>query len=99
MVQASLSRRLSWPAVLAGLVVAASVQMLLTVMGAGVGAASFSSAGRVTTGGGVGAGLWFSLTGIISFFSGGWVAGRLAGVPSDGIPYPVFAFAARLRFI
>lgn len=79
--QAFVNRRISWGSILAGVVVAVVVQMMLTILGVAIGAATLDAAGRATPGVGIGAGIWFALSGIIAFFCGGWTAGRMAGIP------------------
>ncbi len=73
----------SWGAIIAGVVAALVVQLLLNLLGLGVGAASLSaanpadnpSAGAFS----IGAGFWWTISGIIASFCGGVVAGRLCG--------------------
>ncbi|HEV7282238.1 MAG TPA: hypothetical protein VGN57_18690 [Pirellulaceae bacterium] len=76
-------RRVSLGAVIAGLVVALATQILLSVLGLAIGAWAFSPVTEENpfSGLGMGAGIWWVVTGILSLFLGGWVAGRLAGVP------------------
>jgi hypothetical protein len=74
-------RRVSWGAIISGVVVALVVQMLLSILGIAVGAATIDAAGSVTTGVGIGAGIWFAASGIIAFYCAGWTAGRMAGIP------------------
>ncbi|MBC7660944.1 MAG: hypothetical protein H7249_14705 [Chitinophagaceae bacterium] len=78
----SIVKRISWPAVLGGVVVALAVQLLLSLLGLGIGASTIDPlkeqnplAGLAT-----GTGIWFAVTTIISLFAGGWIAGRLAGM-------------------
>lgn len=79
--QATVSRRLSWGAILAGVVVSVCVQTMLTVLGVAVGAATVDAARAAASTMGIGAGIWLAVSGIISFYCGGWSAGRLAGIP------------------
>lgn len=81
LIQSAFSRRISWGSLFAGAVVASVVQMLLTVLGVGIGAASVDAAGRATPAVGIGAGIWLAVSSIISFYCAGWAAGRLAGIP------------------
>lgn len=79
--------RVSWGAVLAGVVVALVTQLILNLLGVGVGAAQLSpintadnpSASNFS----LGAGLWFGLSGIIASLLGGLTAGRLSGQPKE----------------
>jgi hypothetical protein len=79
-----LFNRASWGAIIAGVVAALVVQLLLNLLGIGVGAASLSAANLAENPGAstfsIGAGLWWTLSGIIASFCGGVVAGRLCGV-------------------
>ena len=75
--------RISWGAVLAGVVVALVTQILLNLLGIGIGAATLDptvgdnpSAMSFS----IGAGIWFALSTILSALAGGYAAGRLAGV-------------------
>jgi hypothetical protein len=75
-------RRVSWGAIIAGMVVAISVQMVLSLLGAGIGLSTidplrYSSPDASSFG--IGAGVWWAVSSIISLFAGGWVAGHLAG--------------------
>jgi hypothetical protein len=75
-------RRVSWGAIFAGVVIAMAVQILLTVLGVGTGAAVFEAADRVDPAAWtVGVGLWWIITGLIALFIGGWVAGHLSTNP------------------
>src|SRR3954454_5564234 len=78
-----LFNRASWGAIVAGVVAALVVQLLLNLLGIGVGAASLSAANPVDNPDAstfsIGAGLWWTLSGIIASFCGGVVAGRLCG--------------------
>lgn len=79
--------RVSWGAVLAGVVVALVVQLLINMLGIGIGAASLNpgtgdnpSASSFS----IGAGIWWTLSGIIASLAGGYAAGRLSGKPEEG---------------
>ena len=94
-----LLNRVSWGAVLAGVVTALVVQLLLNMLGIGIGLGTLSAAGGDNpspTTLSVGAGLWWTLTGIIASFLGGAMAGRLSGKPSasTGGWHGVVAWAA-----
>src|SRR5689334_18119833 len=79
-----LSNRASWGAIVAGVVAALVVQLLLNLLGIGIGAAALSAANPAENPDAstfsIGAGLWWTLSGIIASFCGGVVAGRLCGV-------------------
>lgn len=77
-------RRVSWGAIIAGMVIAITVQMVLSLLGAGIGLSTidplrYSSPDASSFG--IGAGVWWAVSSIISLFAGGWVAGHLAGSP------------------
>ena len=79
-------RRVSWGAVIAGVVIALAAQALLAMLGIGIGLATIepTQAGDnpAASSMGIGAAIWWALSGIIAAFLGGWVAARLAGMPS-----------------
>jgi len=74
----------SWSSILAGVTAAIAVQLLLNLLGIGVGAATINPQHGQQPGQGLalGAAIWFVLSSIISLFVGGWIAGRLAGIPN-----------------
>ena len=78
-----LFNRASWGAIVAGVVAALVVQLLLNLLGIGLGAASLSAANPAdnpdASAFSIGAGIWWTLSGIIASFCGGVVAGRLCG--------------------
>jgi hypothetical protein len=77
-------RRISWGAIFAGTIAAIAIQLLLSLLGAGFGAATINPQQGQQPGQGlaIGAAIWFVLSSIISLFLGGWIAGRLAGIPN-----------------
>ncbi|MBM4024429.1 MAG: hypothetical protein FJ280_03360 [Planctomycetes bacterium] len=78
-------RRISWGSIFAGTLVTLAVFLTLQMLGAGIGAATIDLTGRETTSPralGIGAAIWWLITGLIALFIGGWVAGRLAWLPS-----------------
>jgi ElaB/YqjD/DUF883 family membrane-anchored ribosome-binding protein len=79
-------RRISWGAILAGVVVVLVVQMLLMLLGLALGTATIDPAAADTPEAstlGIGGGVWWLAATAISVFVGGWVAGRLAGMPDN----------------
>jgi len=74
-------RRVSWAAIFAGVIAATFVQLLLTALGTGIGANVAGTADNVVKELGVGAGIWLAVSSLIALFIGGWVAGRLSGIP------------------
>jgi len=90
-------RRVSWGAIFAGAIAVIAVELLLNLLGAGVGAATINPQQGQMPGQGlaVGAVIWFVLSWILALFIGGWVAGRLADNPSkrDGALYGFVTWA------
>ncbi len=75
--------KISWGAVFAGVVVALGTQLLLNMLGIGIGAATLNPVGGdnpSATSLSIGAGIWFAISGILAALAGGYAAGRLAGV-------------------
>jgi hypothetical protein len=90
--------RVAWGAIFAGVVVALVVQVLLTMLGAGIGMATLdpgtadnpaASAFSIT------AAVWWIVSGIIAAFAGGYVAARMSGrtVPTTGAFHGLTAWA------
>jgi hypothetical protein len=71
--------RVSWGAIIAGVAAALAVQVLLALVGMAAGFASLDLASAQTVG--TGSLLYWVFAGIASLFAGGFVAGRMAGVP------------------
>jgi ElaB/YqjD/DUF883 family membrane-anchored ribosome-binding protein len=91
-------RRISWGAIVAGVVVVLVVQMALMLLGLAIGAAAIDPVTADTPAAstlGVGGGVWWLASTAIAVFVGGWVAGRLAGMPSrtDGTLHGVVTWA------
>lgn len=77
-------RRISWGAIFAGTLIALVVQLLLSLLGMGIGLSTInpmSEGGNPAEGLGMGAGIWWVISSLIALYAGGWVAGRLAGIP------------------
>ncbi|KQO67626.1 PhnA-like protein [Methylobacterium sp. Leaf87] len=82
-----LLNQVSWGAIFAGSVTALVAQVILNMVGVGVGLSSVS-----TTAGdnpaastlSMGAGIWFVGSGIVAALAGGFLAGRLSGKPITG---------------
>ena len=74
--------RVSWGAILAGMVVALVVQVLLTMLGVGVGAAALDPGGgdspQASTFSIVSL-IWYAVSGIVAAFAGGYMAARMSG--------------------
>ncbi len=78
--------QVSWGAVFAGAIAALVLQVILNMLGLGVGLSTVDPAGDGTPGAsslGLGAGLWWVISGILASGAGGYLAGRLSGKPSN----------------
>jgi hypothetical protein len=81
-----LINKISWGAVLAGVVVALVTQLVLNLLGIGIGLATLApSTGDSPSASSfsIGAGIWFAATVILAALAGGYTAGRLSGVPKE----------------
>jgi hypothetical protein len=81
-----LINRVAWGAVLAGVVIAFVTQLILNIGGSGFGIAPLipdERTGALTTNLSLGAMLWWSVSGIIAAYFGGYAAGRLSGDPVE----------------
>jgi hypothetical protein len=81
-----LINRVSWGAVFAGVAIALVTQLILNLIGIAVGGATFdpaSSTNPSATTFSVGAGIWWTVSGIIAALAGGYAAGRLSGQPNE----------------
>ena len=90
-------RRISWGAVLAGVIITLAIQLLLSLLGIGIGASTIDPLHGESPAAeslGIGAGIWWLVSALIAVFAGGWVAGRLAGVPvrTDGMLHGLVAW-------
>lgn len=75
-------RRISWGAVIAGMVIAVVIQLVLGLIGTGIGLSTldpmrYSSPDASSLS--LGAGIWWAVSSVIALFVGGWVAGHLSG--------------------
>jgi hypothetical protein len=74
--------RMSWGSIIAGTLCAFALQLFFNMVGLGIGlSAADLSSGEAAKSIGIGAGIWYGVSSIISLVIGGWIAGRLAGVP------------------
>lgn len=75
--------RISWGSIFAGTICAFALQLLFNLVGLGLGLATvdISEGANAFSGIGTGAGIWWGVSAILSLIVGGWIAGRLAGVP------------------
>lgn len=77
---APLLKRISWSAVIAGVVLAMIVSLILSLLGTAIGTSAIEPLrdGNPVEGMGTSAGIWVIVSAVISLFVGGWAAGRLA---------------------
>ena len=89
-------KRISWSAVFAGVLIATVTQLLLTLLGLGVGLGAIDPVeeNNPMAGLGTGSAIWYIVSSLISLFVGGWVAGRLASAPRlfDGIIHGILTW-------
>ncbi|WP_443189750.1 PhnA-like protein [Methylobacterium sp. Leaf99] len=82
-----LLNQVSWGAIFAGAVIALVAQMILNMVGLGIGLSTLNPTGNDTPTAAslsTGAGLWWVVSGIVASLIGGFLAGRLSGKPSAG---------------
>ncbi len=95
--RAAFTKRIAWSAVFAGVLVAIVSQLLLTLLGLGIGLSTVDpvTEQNPTAGLGIGSAIWYAISSLLSLFAGGWVAGRLAGSPQrfDGIIHGVLTWS------
>ena len=74
--------RVSWGAIFAGVVVGLVVQVLLTMLGVGIGAATIDPATNGSPAAStfsMASGIWYVVSGLIAAFAGGYIAARMSG--------------------
>ena len=95
-----LLNRISWGAVIAGVALALAADIVFSLLGIAVGVSAINpeqegeeapDAGSLSMGGGI----WIVSSGILALAMGGWIAGHLAGVPTetDGMMHGVLVWA------
>ncbi len=72
-------KRISWAAILAGVITALVVEALLNLLGLGINLISFIPDKEVLTGLGIGSIIWLIIVSIIALFIAGWVSGLASG--------------------
>jgi hypothetical protein len=85
-VRTVLLNKVSWGAVLAGVVVSLVAHLILNMIGIGVGASTVDVAAADNPAAStfsIGAAIWWTVSGIIAAFVGGYTAGRLSGKPKN----------------
>ena len=90
-------RRVSWGAIFGGVVLALSLQILISLLGAGVGLGTVNVAAGSTPDAssfGIGAGVWWVVSTVLALFAGGYAAAWLAGneIKFDGMLHGLVAW-------
>lgn len=78
--------QISWAAVIGGALMALVIQVILNMVGVGVGLSTVDPLSGDTPSAAtlsLGAGIWWVVSGIVAAAVGGYLAGRLSGKPSD----------------
>jgi hypothetical protein len=80
--------QIAWSAVLAGVVISLVVHVILNMIGVGIGASTLNPTAGATenpsvSGFTIGAGIWWTVAGIIAALAGGYAAGRLSGTSKE----------------
>ena len=78
--------RVAWGPVLAGVAMAVVVQFILNLVGIGIGVASLvpdTTSNWAVANLSLGTALWWTASGIIASYCGGYAAGRLSGDPTE----------------
>ncbi len=92
-----LLKRISWGAVFAGVTTAVIIQLLLTLLGVGIGAASIDPLQERAPGEGlgIGAAIWFFVTSLIAMYVGARVAGQYsnASLKKDRMLHGILTWA------
>jgi hypothetical protein len=76
-------RRISWGAIFAGVVIAVAIQLVMGILGTGIGLSMVDPVEGSTpgaTGFGIGAGLYWLITTVVALGAGGYAAARVSGV-------------------
>lgn len=80
----SLVRRISWGSIFAGVIIAIVIQLVLSLIGAGIGFSTTDAMAHDSPDAssvGIGAAIWWGVSSVLALFTGGWVAGHLAAAP------------------
>jgi hypothetical protein len=90
-------RRISWAAIFGAVILVISIQVLFSLLGAGIGLGSVNTNAGNTPGAavlGIGAGVWWIISSFIALMVGGYVAGWLAGIETrrDGVLHGLVAW-------
>ena len=80
------AKRISWAAIIAAVIFALALQLVLNMIGAGLGFSAIDPLQGETpsaTTFSIAAGIWMVVSSIFALFAGGWLASYLAGVTRD----------------
>lgn len=93
--------RISWGAIFAGVVIAIAVQLVLGILGTGIGLTLVDPVEGTTPGAagfGIGAGIYWLITTVIALGAGGYTAARVAGVHDrfDGLVHGLVVWGVTL---
>ena len=93
--------RISWGAIFAGVVLSIAIQLVLGILGTGIGLSLVNPVEGTTpgaTGFGIGAGLYWIVTTVIALGAGGYAAARVAGVHDrfDGLVHGLVVWGITL---
>lgn len=85
-----LHRRISWAAIFGGVILVVTIQLVLSLLGAGIGLGTVNTNEGSTPDAssfGIGAGIWWVATSVVALAFGGYVSGWMAGVQTrwDGL--------------
>ena len=85
-VRSILINQIAWSAVLAGVVAALAMHIILNLLGVGIGAATIDPGSGDNPDAAtfsIGAGIWWTVSGIVASAIGGYIAGRTSGKPKQ----------------
>ena len=83
-------RRISWAAIFGGVILVVAVQLLLSLLGAGIGLGTVNTnLGSTPTASslGIGAGVWWVISSCVALGLGGYIAAWLAGSKYASMAY------------
>lgn len=93
--------RVSWGAIFAGVVIAIAVQLVMGILGTGIGLSMVDPVEGTTPGAagfGIGAGIYWLITTVVALGAGGYTAARVAGVHDrfDGLVHGLVVWGVTL---
>lgn len=95
-------KKISWAAVFAGALIALGIQLLLSLLGLGVGMSAVDPAQEQNPAAGLGTGaaIWSIVTLLLALFAGSWVAGRLSRTAHrfEGLLHGLLTFVVLILF-